>query len=244
MRRAAALVLALGVAAGCDALPGRPDPADRYVRPDRITDFEQLYGRSCAGCHGREGSRGPARPLRDPLYLKLAGADVLRRSIAEGVSGTAMSPFLESEGGSLSEAQVDALAQGLLASWGDDAALAGVALPPYSASDSLAAGHAAGDARRGAQAYRAFCAECHGDDGRGGKHGGSIVDGSYLGLVSDQALRSAVIAGRTDLGMPDYRGEQARHPMTPQQISDVVAWLVVQRPAFPGQPYAEGQEDE
>ena len=55
---------------------------------------------------------------------------------------------------------------------------------------------AAGDAGRGARAYAARCASCHGPTGTGGAHGGSIVDGSYLALVSDQALRTTVVVGR------------------------------------------------
>jgi cytochrome c oxidase cbb3-type subunit 3 len=42
-------------------------------------------------------------------------------------------------------------------------------------------------------------------------------------------LRTAVIAGRTDLGMPDWREDIPGQPLTPQQISDVVAWLTSQR---------------
>jgi len=59
--------------------------------------------------------------------------------------------------------------------------------------------------------------------------------------VSDQALRSAVIFGRTDLGMPDYREAKEGRAMSFQEIADVTAWLVAQRQTFPGQPYAEGR---
>jgi mono/diheme cytochrome c family protein len=100
------------------------------------------------------------------------------------------------------------------------------ALPPYAPTTP-------GDATRGAAAYGVYCASCHGVDGRGGAKGGSVVDGAYLGLVSDQALRTAVICGRTDLGMPDWRGYVPGRAMSDQEITDVVAWLVAQRPEFP-----------
>src|SRR5262249_3633834 len=80
---------------------------------------------------------------------------------------------------------------------------------------------------------------CHGASGAGGAKGKSIIDGAYLALVSDQALRSAVIAGRTDLGMPDFRGD-AQQPMQAQQIADVVAWMIAQRPKYPGPGAAGG----
>ncbi len=110
-------------------------------------------------------------------------------------------------------------------------------IPPYKAAQS-------GDSTRGQQAFGTFCARCHGAAGEGapgdvkseaGKVG-SIVDGSYLALISDQDLRSIVIAGRPDEGMPDWRTDGAQ-AMTDQQISDIVAWLASKRTANPGQPY-------
>jgi mono/diheme cytochrome c family protein len=58
---------------------------------------------------------------------------------------------------------------------------------------------------------------------------GSVVDPAYLGLVSDQYLRTVVIAGRPDLGMPGFREYVPGKPMTPEEISDVVAWLASHR---------------
>jgi hypothetical protein len=34
--------------------------------------------------------------------------------------------------------------------------------------------------------------------------------------------------------MPDWRGAGGVEPLTPQQVSDVVAWLVAQRRPVPG----------
>jgi hypothetical protein len=59
--------------------------------------------------------------------------------------------------------------------------------------------------------------------------GGSVVDPAFLALVSDQDLRTMVIAGRADQRIPDWRGDAAARAMTPQEISDVVAWLSAYR---------------
>src|SRR5207244_1144377 len=93
---------------------------------------------------------------------------------------------------------------------------------------------AGGDVDRGRAVFASACARCHGDGGRGGPRGGGVADSSYLALVSDQHLRTTVIAGRSDLGMPDWRGDGGTAPLTPQQVSDVVAWLVAQRRPVPG----------
>ena len=95
----------------------------------------------------------------------------------------------------------------------------------------------------GAALYTKHCASCHGADGAGvaGKARGSIVDGSYLALVSDQGLRTTVIAGRSDLGMPDFRGGAGATPLSAAQVADVVAFLAAKRPEFPGRPYPESK---
>ena len=56
-----------------------------------------------------------------------------------------------------------------------------------------------------------------------------MIDPTYLALVSDQALRTAVVAGRPDLGMPDWRGGASAAPLTAQEVVDVVAWMASHR---------------
>jgi len=38
-----------------------------------------------------------------------------------------------------------------------------------------------------------------------------------------------MIVGRRDLGKPDWRANLPNHPLSPQDISDLVAWLAAQR---------------
>jgi mono/diheme cytochrome c family protein len=83
-----------------------------------------------------------------------------------------------------------------------------------------------------------FCASCHGPNGEGAEKAGSIVNVSYLALVSDQGLRTTVIAGRPELGHPDWRNCVSNRVMTAQEVGDVVAWLASHRSTTPGQPYA------
>ena len=193
------------------------------IRPDKILDFNTLFSENCAGCHGRDGGGGLARALADPEYLAIANDTVIRTVAAKGVAGTAMSAFAQSAGGSLTDAQIDAIVSGIRTHWAKADALAGANPPPY-ASD------VPGDATRGSVAYETFCASCHGANGRGGERASSIVDPTYLALVSDQSLRTTVIAGRRDLGSPDWRSDVPGKAMTNEEVSDVVAWLVSQRP--------------
>src|SRR2546427_39955 len=91
--------------------------------------------------------------------------------------------------------------------------------------------------KRGAAVYQTYCASCHGAGGRGGEKAGSIVDGSFLALVSNQSLRTMVIVGRPDLGVPDFRGNLPGRAMSSDEVSDVVAWLSAQRTQVAGRPY-------
>jgi mono/diheme cytochrome c family protein len=199
------------------------------VPPSEVVDFNQLYGQNCAGCHGVDGKGGAAIALANPVVLAIADDTVIRNTAANGVPGTPMPAFAQSAGGTLNDKQIDAIVRGIR-SWAKPNALSNQTPPPYAAQ-------APGDPQRGADAYRTYCSSCHGVGGRGGSKAGSIVDGSYLALVSDQQLRTIVIAGRPELGAPDWRGDVEGRPMPAQDISDVVAWLASQRPKFPGQPY-------
>jgi len=190
--------------------------------------FGSLYARNCAGCHGAEGRLGPARPLRDPLYLALVDDDAIARIIADGVPGSLHPAFGKSAGGDLDDAQIQTLVRGMRTRWGSSEEN-GAASPPWSVAEA-ARESGPGDPVRGEEVFRMRCASCHGPQGMGGAEAGGVVDPDYLGLVTDQALRSAVIFGRSDLGMPSSRGGVGGG-LAPREVSDVVAWLAAHRPA-------------
>jgi mono/diheme cytochrome c family protein len=221
--------------AGCKVAPARPEPA--AVRPDQVSNFKTLYQQNCAACHGAQGKSGVAISLANPIYLAVAGTDVIQKATANGVPGTLMPAFAKSQGGMLTDQQIAILAQGVESAWAEPAALQGQAVPAYASGVS-------GDTAQGQQAFTTFCASCHGSDGTGIKgkdHStGSLVDPAYLALVSDQGLRSLIIAGQPEDGMPDWRSDMTgagSRPMTDREITDIVAWLASHRVAAPGQPY-------
>ena len=229
------LMLSVGgmLLTGCDHIHGRPGPGPEVVRPEEVLDFPTLYKQNCAACHGENGKGGAAISLANPVYLAVSGEGPLQNTIAKGVSGKLMPPFAQSAGGMLTDRQIEVLTKGILQTWGTPNLLAGQNPPPYAAT-------VIGDAEHGQQAFTTSCARCHGATGEGAQSGphklGSIVDPSYLSLISDQDLRSLIIAGRPDEGMPDWRSD-SNQPLTDQQITDIVTWLGSQRVSNPGQPY-------
>jgi cytochrome c oxidase cbb3-type subunit 3 len=210
------------------------------VRPDAIKDFSILYAHNCSACHGRDGQNGPAIALANSTYQAIVDDDTLRSVIASGEAGTLMPAFAQSAGGLLTAEQVDVLVKGIRSSWYKAYALKGLDVPPYKVDRQ-------GDAARGRQEFTADCARCHGSGTEQKRvKFGSVTDGSYLALVNDQTLRAIIIAGRPDLGHPDWRGAEPGRPMSNQDVADVVAWMASQRLKTPGQPYpspAEGERD-
>src|SRR5262249_50615321 len=161
-------------------------------------DFALLYGRNCAGCHGQDGKGNTALALANPVYLAIASDDTIRRATAGGIKGSLMPAFAKHAGGLLADEQIEILVREMRKSWAKPNEVLGASPPPYAAEEP-------GHPQWGAGAYATFCAGCHGPDGRGTPKGSSIVDDSFLALVSDQNLRTLIIAGRPDLGHPDRR---------------------------------------
>src|ERR1700722_12129032 len=215
---------------GCGDAPGRFVAEETPITPSAISDFGVLYRSNCAGCHGADGKGGGAIALADPVYLAIVDDATLRRVASNGIKGTSMPAFAQSAGGMLTDKQIDTIATGIREHWSKAGALQGAVPPPYSQAEP-------GVSSRGAEVYAADCESCHGVGGRGGQKASSIVDGSFLALLSDQELRTLVIVGRPELGAPDWRGDTPGKPLSGEDVSDVVAWLASQRSQFPGQPY-------
>ena len=227
----------LGVAvlalAACESAPGKPAPGPEVIAPSEVKDFDFLYAQNCSGCHGPNGKGGAALALGDPVYLALVDDTTVAGVVTNGIAGTMMPAFARSSGGMLTDEQVQIIVRGMRSKWANKNALQGAVTPPYAAPEP-------GNAVRGEAVFATYCASCHGLAGKGGAKASSIVDGSFLALLTDQELRTLVIVGRPELGAPDWRNNVPGKPMAPQEISDVVAWLAAQRAPFPGQPYPGG----
>lgn len=235
MRPRGSLLLVTAIAAaisGCGHAPGYPP--DPVPRPTAVTDFATLYGQNCAACHGANGQNGAAIDLANPQYQALVDDATLRKWISGGMPGTEMPAFAQSQGGMLTDAQVNALVAGMRQQWSRPNAFDG-AVPPYAQTQ-------AGDAKRGEQIYGARCAGCHQNPQKQ-----QITSANYLSLMSDQALRTIIIAGRPDIGQPDWNLGPAPlpggrpvvfdylvgPPLSAQNVSDIVSYLASLRSASP-----------
>ncbi|HVO99782.1 MAG TPA: c-type cytochrome [Bryobacteraceae bacterium] len=212
---------ALGLAAmlgitSC-GVPDRRSAEAPVIRPSEVTDFQVLYRQNCSGCHGVDGHGGLTVALGDPVYLAIADDATIRGVIEEGRPGTAMQAFARKAGGMLTDAQIEILVRGIRARWARPGVFENDKPPAYAASEP-------GDAERGHDVFKTYCSLCHGPDGRGAR---TIADTSYLGLVTDQHLRTVTITGMPHLGMPGWRNHGK--PLSDADVTDVVAWLAAQR---------------
>jgi mono/diheme cytochrome c family protein len=227
--------LLLAILAGCEP-PGKPNPANRPVTPNQISNFTELYATNCAGCHGADGELGPAPPLNDPLFLSIIPPSELTAIIRDGRPGTPMPAFAQLNGGALTEAQVRILADGIASNWKSPVEL-NITPPAYLLAKSDDAEPTPGDPQRGAEVFARACAGCHGTNGAGADQdnsmGGAINVPAFLALISDQALRRIIITGRPDLGMPTFAEPTGRpddfQPLTPAEIDDLVALMAAWR---------------
>ena len=199
-RMLAACLLGAGLPlfSGCISLPGKPPAGPEVPRPDSVHSATVLFAQNCSGCHGAKGMDGPAVPLAAPEYQALVDDARIRNVIANGDPGTLMPGFGKKSQGFLTDSQIDALVKGIRAEWYKGNVLAGLNAPPY-ADDTP------GDAAHGLQVYSKVCSQCHGEIGGEVGYAGSILNASFLALMPAQSLRTAIIVGRPDLGMPDWR---------------------------------------
>ena len=215
------LFVSLAALSGCGRLPGKPKEADRWKPPEANMDFADLYQTNCLACHSNGRTLGASISMNNPPYLAVIPKETLRKVVADGIPQTSMPGYSSKAGGLLTDDQINVLVEGIY-NWAKGREVPTDNLPPYSA--------ALGEAERGEAVFAQDCANCHGSEGAGvpGK-AGSVVDPTYLRLVSNQYLRTVVIAGRPELGMPGFRDYVPGKPMSAEEISDVVAWLSSRR---------------
>ena len=210
---------ALLMVAACDP-PGKPKPGDDESAVP--TDFKTLYATNCSGCHGADGRQGPGRVLNDALYLTVSTKENIHNILVHGRAGTLMPAFAKSNGGPLTDEQINILIAGIERNWAKS--FHGQGIPSYSGVGFI------GDVDRGRKLFLKACYGCHAK----GAVAGALLDADYLSLSSNQNLRTSIIVGRPDFPgakMPNYQTLKLGHALSDQDIADLVSFLSSKRPA-------------
>jgi cytochrome c oxidase cbb3-type subunit III len=209
MRKPLASLLLSLLLVGCEPW-GKPAAPQKEV-----ADFQTLFRDNCSGCHGAEGRGGPGRILNDGLYLAFIPKENLRSVIEHGRAGTAMPAWARADGGPLTPEQISLLVDGMERNWAKASNLRGATMPVYEAAGAM------GDAARGKKLFLRDCFACHAKGGLAGP----LSDPAYLSLTTRQNLRTSIVVGRPDLGMPDYRVLNLGRLLSEQDIADLVTYL-------------------
>jgi len=143
------------------------------------------------------------------------------------MSGTQMPAFAISAGGSLTDEQINVILRGyasaLVAAWCFQSGTHARVQPRRERGRVAWAGKAMRSIVRLVTRFRSNKSRVR----------------DYLALVSDQALRSIIIAGRPDIGHPDWRNDNPGTPLNDRDVTDIVAFLESLRSPTPGQPYPQ-----
>ena len=130
----------------------------------------------------------------------------LSTAISYGRPGTAMSAFEDTQGGPLSHRDIHTLLDWLIFEAKVDRT------PVWDEP-------VRGDATKGAEAYAAHCAECHGDQGQGGS-GTALANRVFMATASDAFIRYSIAKGRTGTPMAAFE-----NTLTETEINNVVSFL-------------------
>lgn len=172
-----------------------------------------LYREMCVSCHGvqGEGTVGPA--IRNPAFLHAASDGFLRATIVLGRDGTEMRS-MSHRGSGIVELRADEI---------DD-------LIAYlrSNADRNEISHRfvmAADLQQGQANYTAFCAGCHGDNGKGG-FAPELNNPGFLRAATDGYLQATIIRGRRGTAMRAFGLSGHGLANLPQsEINDIVAFI-------------------
>ena len=204
------LLVSCALCVGC----GKPSLENKPIRESEILDFNLLFAQRCAGCHGSDGAGSGSIALHDPALMTMMSKDTLRELIRDGREGSLMPSFQSNTGNPLSDAQIEVIVTGMVERWSADA-------PPWSTSRRYEV--KTGKSTRGKGAFVDMCGQCHGNDGLGGS-AGAVIMPAYLELVSPQYLRTVILCGRPELGMPPLASK-----IDDRTIDDIVAWLLTHK---------------
>ncbi|MCB9419076.1 MAG: c-type cytochrome [Ardenticatenaceae bacterium] len=105
----ALIILVIGVPVYAVMEPTRMEQAQADLRQEFVSDAAVIYVENCALCHGAAGEGIGSMPALDNDGLRTADFDTIYKTIARGRYDTVMAAWLQDEGGSLNEYQINEL---------------------------------------------------------------------------------------------------------------------------------------
>lgn len=184
----------------------------------------ELYVEFCAVCHGVNGQGRVGASLQNFPGIDVGAA--LEQTISDGIPGSVMPAWAESNGGPLTDQQIDDIIAYIQASFAGTEPVE--PLPTYQPPDIPPLPNVQGDPSQGAVVYEENCVMCHGENGRG--YFGAPLAKNWASNQPAVFIRDVVRTGISGTAMPAWAMENGG-PLTEDQIDDVSAFVLALSPS-------------
>jgi mono/diheme cytochrome c family protein len=181
---------------------------------------QKLFAQNCASCHGEFGEGGPnpanpsqtIPPISTADFLKTRDDSTIRAIIAQGQADLGMPPFASSNGGQLSDDELDAIVA-FIRSWEANPLV--MEPTPVPTPTPPTAGFSP------EETYTSLCAQCHGQAGKGGS-GPALNTDEFQNAWTDQLIFEVV-----NIGSPPTHMIAWGKFLSPDQIWQLVHYVRV-----------------
>jgi mono/diheme cytochrome c family protein len=182
--------------------PGRQEAARARQQAEAVARGAELYALNCATCHGLTGEGIDAPALKGNQL----DADIMKKIISRGISGTEMPAWSVEEGGLLQSHQIEDLIM-FIRNWDQSLIEASsVPTPPsVPAPTPSPPPPPTASAINADELYAVNCAACHGVNRQGVSGLGPTLTPESLGALSDAAIRNTILNGRPDTPMMPFK---------------------------------------
>lgn len=200
------------------------------VDPAQMELGARLYAENCAVCHGDNGQGRIGATLAQD-WPSIQPELTIKTTIVNGIQGSVMPAWDQSNGGPLTSAEIDAIVAHIL-SWQTSGvpnltpAPTATTIPPITPVPGVE-----GDPNAGAMIFAQDCAVCHGDQAQG--RVGATLAKDWPAIRPDLAVKGTIVDGIPGSVMPAWSQENGG-PLSETDINDLVAFILT-LPAIPNQ---------
>lgn len=198
-----------------------------------VENGKALFGEYCAVCHGYDG-QGRVGASLEGWFSSIDPEAFVRATVSDG-AGATMPAFARSNGGPLTEQEIDDIAAYIL-SWQERVEPAPTPTRVPVTPIPKVAG-VSGDPTLGAQVFAQECQLCHGEKGQGGV--GAALSSALASAQPAAFIRQVVHEGVDGSPMPAFQGV-----LSEDDVENTVAFILSweRQPAPPSAPEAEEED--